>query len=183
MRTFIAADVGEKKVFETLLSNPFFSSRCVRSVRPSNLHYTLTFIGEIDRPRIPSISDALDRICRTHSSFDVVYTGMDIFGSPGRPRVLWVRVEDMGEIAAIGKEITSSLTRLEVSFDRRELKPHVTLARFSCIPDREALQFLLSEYGEKEFARENVKQISIKRSITGRNGVEYETLHESYLGP
>ncbi|MCL5252547.1 MAG: RNA 2',3'-cyclic phosphodiesterase [Candidatus Thermoplasmatota archaeon] len=182
VRVFIAVDVEDRSSFELLLNNPFFSSRCVRRVRPANLHYTLAFIGEIEDFAIQSISDMLDSICRSHGSFDVTYSGLGIFGTTGRPRVLWSGVRDMGENAAIGSEIASSLARMKVGFDSRELKPHVTLARFSCVPDRESLQLLLSEYGGTEFAGELVRKISVKRSVPGKYGAEYETLHESFLG-
>jgi 2'-5' RNA ligase len=99
-----------------------------RWVAPENLHLTLRFLGEVENPLLPEIDLALAAICA--ESFDLTVSGIDVFGSKRRPRLLVARVERHESLHHLHDKIESAITRLGFKPEARRFTPHVTIARF-----------------------------------------------------
>src|SRR3990172_12880998 len=91
MRLFIAVMVPEKlshtieqaqKPFEKLKLDAKF-------VEPTNFHYNLKFLGEVDEDKIPEIKHAINKIASQHSKFDAYISGIGAFPSKNYARVIW----------------------------------------------------------------------------------------------
>lgn len=96
--------------------------------RDNQLHLTLAFIGDASRKTKREIEDALARI--KFEPFELALAGVDMFGKPKQPKVLWAGVSDRKPLLHLHEKIASALARIDVEIDRRKYKPHVTLARF-----------------------------------------------------
>jgi len=98
-------------------------------VKPESWHITLVFVGEVPDG---VAADIAERIAAPFdsSAFRLVFGQPALFPPRGRPRVLWVRVEQGSEQLAVLQQ--SVVARLEGVPFRREVRPftpHLTLAR------------------------------------------------------
>ncbi|MBX8644060.1 MAG: RNA 2',3'-cyclic phosphodiesterase [Thermoplasmata archaeon] len=182
MRAFICADVSDPSIFHQALRHPLFASRCIRRADTQPLHYTLFFIGETDDDAVDAISRELDSICGRIKGFEVVYSGIGIFGGNSSPRVLWAGVHDDENLDRIIREISAKLAALGYMSEERASVPHVTLARFRCKPERQLVESIIEEYRNTEFGREKLTRVHLKRSILHPGGAEHVILHTSLLG-
>ncbi|MEU7615688.1 RNA 2',3'-cyclic phosphodiesterase [Micromonospora rifamycinica] len=106
----------------------------VRLTAPAHLHVTLAFLGEVGPDRLPGVTDALGSAAgAARAGWDhpprLRLGGGGCFGQ-GRSTVLWVGVQ--GEVAALrtlARRIRAALSRTALPYDRRPLRPHLTVAR------------------------------------------------------
>lgn len=93
------------------------------------LHITLRFIGEVDRPQADDITAALDTI---HAPpLDLTIAGMGRFDSRGRANSLWAGIRPIEAIGALHRKIDAALVRAGLEPERRAYNPHVTVARLN----------------------------------------------------
>lgn len=104
--------------------------RSVRWVRPEGIHLTLKFLGDVPAPRITSVSQAVEAVCRGCEPFGFELFGLGCFPNPRRPRVLWVGVrEPSGTLAHLQKAVENELAGLGFGRENRPFQPHLTLGR------------------------------------------------------
>src|ERR1044071_3565408 len=103
--------------------------------REDNLHLTLKFLGEIPVTRINALSAACSEAIKQIEPFDLIIKGCGSFPPHGKPKVLWIGIEEVD----VGAE-TTHLRRLHAAiedscaaqgFEReaRRYHPHLTIAR------------------------------------------------------
>lgn len=180
MRVFIAIPTPDR-VAETII----LEMAALRGAYPdlkwiglNALHLTLNFLGEVDEKQLEHIRQVMDAAGRAQSPFRMKYHGLGTFPPRGRPRVLYVRVEEgRGECELVQRVLSAGLSRI-VELDRRRFTPHLTLARIKNSRkwpdvDREGTDI------SAEFAAE---RIVLFRSYLKPSGAEYEELYSVQLG-
>ena len=101
------------------------------------LHLTLRFIGEVERPVAEEIALALGNV--HFAPFDLSLDGVGTFASRGRTRALWAGVAPHREVTQLHRKIDQALVRLGLAPEARAYLPHITLARCNAAsspPDR-----------------------------------------------
>lgn len=99
-------------------------------VKPENLHFTLKFLGETSEARVPALREALRRSLVGMRSFPVSLGGAGTFPPKGRPRIIWVGVEQgADEMERLRQRIDDALFPLGFSRESRPFRPHLTLGR------------------------------------------------------
>ncbi|UZW53882.1 RNA 2',3'-cyclic phosphodiesterase [Sphingobium sp. JS3065] len=93
------------------------------------LHLTLRFVGEIDRPQANDLADALGNI--RFSPFQLALSGVGCFDRKGQVHTLWAGVQPRDPLAQLHRKVDRACIRTGLSPDNRSYFPHVTLARFS----------------------------------------------------
>jgi RNA 2',3'-cyclic 3'-phosphodiesterase len=126
MRLFVAIELPEA-IKDQLLS-VCAGLHGAKWVDPAQMHLTLRFLGEVDRPHADDIADALGQVYAPR--FDIALAGLGEFSARGRPSVLWAGICPSAELAALQSKIESAARRAGVAPERRKFHPHVTLARF-----------------------------------------------------
>jgi 2'-5' RNA ligase len=91
------------------------------------LHVTLRFIGEVDRPQAEDIAAALGRV--THPRPTIALSGIGTFDRKGKVHTLWVGVARDAGLVALRDRINRALAHAGVAPDERAFTPHITLAR------------------------------------------------------
>ncbi|MDT8381724.1 MAG: RNA 2',3'-cyclic phosphodiesterase [Brevefilum sp.] len=133
MRTFVAIDfspqirgkIGEIiKYFKT--QTPDYA---LKWVEPQNLHMTIKFLGEISEGHLQTIKDLLSDTIKGRSSFEIEVTGMGMYPSAHKPRVIWLGIEGSGPLKDIHKSLDQALQKASIPPDKRGLSPHLTIAR------------------------------------------------------
>lgn len=135
LRTFIAFKLPEKliaalKTVQDRLESLGFDPRCVRWVRPENIHLTLKFLGAVDPADRDPVSGALSDAAGSYGPFTYSAKGLGVFPGIHRPRVLWVGLSgEIERIAGFQKQLDQHLSALGYPEERRPFRGHLTLGR------------------------------------------------------
>lgn len=95
----------------------------------SQLHCTLRFIGEIERPQAEDVAIALSNI--HFPPIEIALAGVGQFDSRGRPNALWAGLRPHDALAGLHKKVDQALVRCGLAPERRAYLPHITLARMN----------------------------------------------------
>ncbi len=101
----------------------------LRRVAPELLHVTLAFVGQVGEDRVSGVRAALAESVRGVPAFRVAFTGLALFPEHGPPRIVWAATDAGREIERTGAAVRRALDEHRIPFDRKPLRPHVTLAR------------------------------------------------------
>lgn len=93
------------------------------------LHLTLRYIGEVERPIAEDVALILQSI--RAPSFTMHLAGTGIFDRRGRPTALWAGIAPVEPLAALHRKIDHALIRLGLPPEGRAYRPHITLARLN----------------------------------------------------
>ena len=100
----------------------------LRWVPEEQLHCTLRFIGEVERPVAEDIAQSLSEL--RSPAVEVRLDGVGIF-SHRRRGALWARLAPKSPLEALHEKIDRAVVRCGLAPERRAYLPHVTLARWS----------------------------------------------------
>ena len=92
----------------------------------AQLHVTLRFIGEVERPMAEDIASALGTISAARVELGLHGVG---FFDQGRQGVLFARAIPRDPLEALHKKVDRVLTSVGMEPERRAFLPHITLAR------------------------------------------------------
>lgn len=85
-----------------------------------NLHLTVAFIGEVDRPA--AVKDALKNV-----SFKPFRLSLEEMGNFGD--ILWVGLKRNQGLSALVKSVRDALDAAGIDYDRKKFTPHITVVR------------------------------------------------------
>ncbi|WP_028399764.1 RNA 2',3'-cyclic phosphodiesterase [Ectobacillus panaciterrae] len=95
-------------------------------VHQDDYHITLAFLGSADAV-LSSLQKEMERM--THPGFSLSLKGLQTFGVPERPRILWADVTHPSELSALQSNVHDMCEALGFSLEKRPYRPHITLAR------------------------------------------------------
>jgi len=138
MRVFVAVDVGDAVRHEVtrVISTLTGKLEAVKTppkvvwVKPSALHVTIKFIGEVEPPDVERLQELLAPPIAV-APFAITWRGIGTFPSAKNPRALWLGVTNgAAQLAAIEAEVSRRLAGVNaVELDDRALLPHLTIGR------------------------------------------------------
>ena len=139
------------------------------------LHITLRFVGEVERPLANDLADALRQIRSPPLELRIAGVGRFEQRSSG---ALWAAVEPKPPLAALAAKIERICQSIGLEPERRAFHPHITLARWKGRRTREVQQFLERRSGlSSEPFR--VDSFILFESRLSRHGAHYEAV-ETY---
>lgn len=134
------------------------------------LHLTLRFIGEADRPVADDLAHALGKI---HAErFEARISGAGRFEQRSTG-ALWAGVEPKEPIAALAAKIERVCQGVGLEAERRAFHPHITLARWKGRRSREVADYLERTRGLVSDWFE-VDRFILFESRLSRHGAHYE---------
>lgn len=96
--------------------------------RPEEFHITLQFLGATTDEQLDKIKVAWqERDFGKAFSLDVA--GVDTFGSPKQPRVVWAGVKPLDKLQALHQKVTASTKTAGFQLEDRPYRPHITLGK------------------------------------------------------
>jgi 2'-5' RNA ligase len=146
LRLFIAVDVPA--ALQRAAAALCAEVRGARLTKPEQLHVTLRFLGATPEERLAELRDRLARV--EASPFRLAVHGAGVFPPQGRRvNVLWLGLEPPAPLSALKQEIDRALDAPPAFSpeEKREFRPHLTLARFSRRPDASLTRFLEAHAG------------------------------------
>jgi RNA 2',3'-cyclic 3'-phosphodiesterase len=176
LRLFIAVRVPEAQL-ETLQKLVERMRKDVTDARwtpVENQHVTLKFLGSTREELVEPIDSVIDEIAARAAPEDVALSGFGAFPSPRRARVLWTGIEDpTALLVSMANELNGGLEALGFEPERRELTPHVTLAR---LRTPRSLAREIAELPPAEFPPFVVQSLDLFLSRLSPHGARYELM-------
>lgn len=104
----------------------------VKYTPKENLHLTVLFLGNILIDDVPRILQISDEIFSQTPPFDLYATDISVAPNSNHARMFWLNFEKSDILEKIKQKLESSLSGWGINFQKenREMKPHITLARF-----------------------------------------------------
>jgi 2'-5' RNA ligase len=138
-----------------------------------DLHVTLRFVGEVERPVAEDIAVALSQVVAPVPS--VSLSGVGRFEKRGRTDTLWAGVTPHDALAALHRKVDQACVRAGLPPEHRAYLPHITVARLA----RSAgVGFATAEWLATHAALSSapfpLPHLVLYQSQLGRDGATYE---------
>lgn len=182
MRSFIAVNSSTAELWPLVEELKSFGQG-VKPVEHENLHITLKFLGEVEEEILPSIRQIMAETARKMEPFRFSLKGVGTLPSRNFIKVVFSRVEEGGEnLVWMQKDLEKRLSKLGFKKEKREFKPHVTIARVkSARPKNKILKFI-ERHQKEELGDVKVDNLLLMKSRLTPGGPVYTALEELYLG-
>lgn len=180
-RAFVAVPAPADPPLVSLLEGLAALDADVKPVEPGNLHFTLSFLGDVADDATEPLGRALARACRHAHPFTLRLQGVGAFPSARRPRVVWVGVEDARPIAALATRVREELRAAGFDGDDKDFRAHLTLARVRSERGLDALVRFLQAHGHDAPGEVAVDHVSLYRSRLGPAGPTYDAVATARL--
>ena len=179
-RIFVAADIHKKieiqKIQKNLIAHLNLDNKFLKPVGPENFHFTLVFFGEVDNPTLEKIVARISEI--EFRSFEIRYGTIGAFPNNNRAKVVWIGLDEKTRQAfnQLYSSIISKLTDLDLKLENeieieKEIIPHMTLFR-----TKVTLSLKLQDIEPYSSINDKIDTVSVKKSITTRQGPIYENI-------
>lgn len=97
-------------------------------VGAEQMHVTLAFLGELDRPHAEDIAEELGLV--RAKKFELEIAGLGNFGNGAAIRSVWAGVAANEALNLLQAKVENAARRAHVEVESRKFVPHVSLARF-----------------------------------------------------
>jgi len=175
-RLFVA--IRPPEPIRDLLVDAMDQSADFRWQDDEQLHITLRFVGEVDRPAAEDLVAALGLIRAAPLELRIAGVGRFEQRNSG---ALWAGVEPKPPLAALAAKVERACQSIGLAPERRAFHPHITLARWKGRRTREVHGFLERRAGlaSPPFA---VDRFILFESRLSRHGAHYEEVAAYPLG-
>jgi RNA 2',3'-cyclic 3'-phosphodiesterase len=154
-----------------------------------NVHLTLQFLGDVEEPVVPKISQALVVVARQYEPFDLPVRGAGAFPDAKHPRVLWVGCDDAeGKLKMLAQAVQECMSALGFAPEHREFSAHLTLGRIKPAPMKsgipkpdDALTRALDFIKDTDFETMHVDAVHLFQSQLHPEGSIYTKLSSHQL--
>ncbi len=136
------------------------------------LHLTLAFVGEVERPVAEDVAAALGRVGQPRPM--VRLAGVGTFGRPGRPNSLWVGCAPDPALAQLRQRVARALAQAGAAPEARAFSPHVTVARLNA--GTGPVQPFLARHAALALAPFTAAAFFLFESTLGSGGASYEAV-------
>jgi 2'-5' RNA ligase len=186
IRAFIAIDIPDD-VRDAIAEAQARLKRANLGIKVSwakieNVHLTLQFLGYVEEPVVPKISEALAVVAGRHGPFDLRVRGAGAFPGENRPRVLWVGCDDAeGKLKALAHAVQGTMQQFGFEPEHREFSAHLTLGRIKFPRPDDALTRALDSIKDTDFGTMHVDAIHLFQSQLHPEGSIYTKLSSHEL--
>jgi len=174
MRLFFALEMppAVRRSLGDLVDLLHRKASAVHWVDPHGIHLTLRFLGEVQAERLEAIVAAA-RAGLDGRPAPRLRTGeLGVFPERGRPRVVWVGLEDeAGTLADLHRALEGALEPLGFAPEGRPYSPHLTLGR---VREGGDPRRVLSEVTAPESLSFQVAEAVLMESLLGDGPARYE---------
>jgi 2'-5' RNA ligase len=158
------------------------AGRGVRWVRLDGLHLTLRFLGPTPEERVPDLAAAVARTAAANAAFGLRISGADAFPPTGRPRTLWLDIDDGADkLAALAAGLDDELATAGWERERRPFRAHLTLARADGVRAGPATVAALRAAAATIAIESPIDRIVLFESVTGDGRARYVARSEAPL--
>jgi 2'-5' RNA ligase len=136
------------------------------------LHLTLRFIGEVERPLAEDVAAALGSL--RFAPFEIRIAGVGRFDHRKRG-ALWAGIEPRAPLAALAAKVERLCVSVGLAPEHRAFHPHITLARWGRGVGS-LLDAFLARHAALRSDAFTVDAVTLFESRLGRGGAHYEAI-------
>ncbi len=173
MRLFVGIGLPDSIRGRLLALQPPLAS-AIRLMSADDMHITLHFIGDADAG---AIEQALATV--VYPSFDVTLSGVGRFRMRNGKQILWAGVDTNDGMRELHASCARALEPTGFESEKREYRPHITLARIKPGVKRGLVEDFLKNQNQGEIGTLHVDRFSLYNSETSEDGARY-TILRSY---
>jgi 2'-5' RNA ligase len=155
-----------------LLIDAMDDSPALRWVGDEQLHLTLRFIGEVERPVANDIAAALDRVRSSNFQIRISSAGKFEKRSGG---ALWAGIEPKTPVVGLAAKVERALQQVGLEPEHRVFLPHITLARWNR-RNSDAVEAFLRRNSYLHSDPFDVDRFVLFESKLSRHGPHYEEI-------
>lgn len=145
------------------------------------LHLTLRFVGEVERPVAEDLAAALAAVHAPSPTISLA--GVGTFGSKGRADTLWAGVAPPEPLHHLYAKVEQACTRAGLPPDRRAYHPHITVARTPrSLGSSAEVSAWCARRADLTSDPFTLSHLVLYRSHLGRSGASYEPVARWPLG-
>lgn len=180
-RGFIAIDISpSQKILD--FSNELKNSKAdIKTVEIENIHITLKFLGDTESEAVEKIEGIMKECVKDIDPFEIKLFGTGVFPDKNYIRIIWIGIEDNGELSRISDRLNERLLELGFEKEKREFSPHLTVARVKSSKNKDNLLKIVEKYRYTDFETFRVESLKLKKSELTSKGPIYTTLKEVKL--
>ena len=147
--------------------------RGVRWLEPSQMHLTLSFLGEVSGETQETLMEKLRAI--SWKSFFLPLVGLGTFPGKGWPKIVWIGVgTGHPHLFQLHKRVREAVLAAGLEPDLRSFHPHVTLARCREVSP-ETIRPFLKAHAELDAGMIHVESFCLNSSTLTPAGSVYTT--------
>ncbi len=180
-RGFIAIDIASTPQILAFENEIKKTGADVKLVEPENIHITLKFLGDTEETLIDDIVHCMKESVISTKPFSITLQGTGVFPNKNYMKVIWLGIQDNGQIAPIAQVLENGLASLGFKKETRGFSPHLTVGRVRTAKNKEKLLTTLELHREDEFTTQEVHTILLKKSELTPSGPIYTTLREVHF--
>lgn len=145
------------------------------------LHVTLRFVGEVERPVAEDVAVALSHIVAPVPS--VSLAGVGRFEKRGRTDTLWAGVTPHDALAALHRKVDQACVRAGIVPEHRAYLPHITVARLARSAGVDpAIDHWIADHAGMASPLFPLTHLVLYQSYLGRDGATYDPVARWALG-
>jgi 2'-5' RNA ligase len=169
-RLFVAIRPPEE--VRDLVIDAMDDSPALHWVGDEQLHLTLRFVGEVERPVANDIAAALDRI--RSPAFELRVNGVGKFETRNGG-ALWAGITPKEPVAALAGKVERALQQAGLEPEHRAFSPHITLARWNR-RNSEAVDAFITRNADLRSDPFGVDRFILVESKLSRHGAHYDEI-------
>ncbi len=168
----IDSDIIKNKIQK--IKKEFDKATFGKWVELNNLHFTIKYLGDVDKEKIPQIKDSLKDLLLPEQS-QLIVKGLSVLPKSGVPRILYAGIENKDKTLYKNSQlIDARLSELGFEWEARDFMPHITLLRLKSSTND--FKFLLKQYSQYEFDAIDSYKIELIESKLTLKGPVYKIL-------
>ena len=144
------------------------------------LHITLAFYGEVDERRADDLSVELERAA-TGGPFEIALSGVGAFGDGHRTHALWAGVAASERLPVLAGRCRSAAERAAIRIERRDYRPHLTLAYLNAQADPARTGNWIAEHNLLQSPPIRIDRFGLYSSVLTQAGSRYDLEREYVL--
>jgi len=179
-RLFIGLPVSSVKAVQKIelwKSNSRMRLNKMNWVKPENWHITLSFLGDTPSEKVELLQHLIDQSFDGLAVFSAQLEGVGVFPNRRDPNVLWLGLNNLQDILPAHQQLGDLLLQNGFSFDKKPLKPHLTIARMKFLADKAIVDTLVKDYGQTVFDVVNINKVVLFESLLTPQGPIYKALY------
>jgi 2'-5' RNA ligase len=152
---------------------------CMRWTRPEQIHLTLKFLGDVSSDKLPDLSGAVAKACRSFSPLHLRAERIGFFPQIRFPRVVWAWAhDDRQQLPRLRSAVNEATQSFTAQPEEKEFTGHLTLGRTRNIKSAQArlLAKIADELANRFFGAWTADAVEIMRSRLSSAGSEYSRL-------
>jgi 2'-5' RNA ligase len=182
-RTFIAVKIvpGDHMLDIFRRFREGLSREKIKWVDPNAMHITLCFLGDTEEEKIPHLKNEIKKAVSSFPPLTLVFHGCGLFKSYRDPRVIWFGMRESDTLKELRRSLDEVIEPFGFIPEKREFRPHLTMARIKWIRNIPVLEDLIEEYRDESIQQSAIHEVIFYESILKKEGPEYIPLLNATL--